>query len=124
MNEKLFSLITGGFTPDSTCIHRMRADYKICGTLVLLSLSGVGEGALLAPLILFGFVWMANISGREIYLKMWKLTWFFITIIIFPLLFGPSYFLGLPTMDTFHSKSSSADHPFYCFSIFKYSRLL
>jgi|TARA_B110000467_G_scaffold2639_1_gene2216 hypothetical protein len=99
MNEKLFSPIAGGFTLGSTCIHRMRADYKICGTLVLLTLSGMGEGALLAPLILlgFGFAWMANISGREIYLTMRKLTWFFIAIIIFPLLFTPGYFLGLPT---------------------------
>ena len=78
MNEKLFSPIAGGFNPGSTSIDRMRDDYKICGTLVLI-----------APLILlgFGFAWMANISGREIYLTMRKLTWFFIAIIIFPLLF-------------------------------------
>jgi energy-coupling factor transporter transmembrane protein EcfT len=98
MNEKLFSPIAGGFTPGSTCIHRMRADYKICGTLVLLALSGMSDGALLAVLILLGIglAWTANISGRDIYFTLRRLTWFFIAIIIFPLLFTPGYFLNLP----------------------------
>ena len=98
MNEKLFSPIGGGFTPGATCIHRMRADYKICGTLVLLALSGMGDGALLVVLMLLGLglAWIANISGREIYLTLRKLTWFFIAIIIFPLLFTPGYFLDVP----------------------------
>ena len=98
MSEKLFSPIAGGFVPGSTCIHRMRADYKICGTLVLLALSGMSGGALLAVLTLLGIglAWTANISGREIYFTLRKLTWFFIAIIIFPLLFTPGYFLDLP----------------------------
>jgi energy-coupling factor transporter transmembrane protein EcfT len=98
MSQKLFSPIAGGFTPGSTCIHRMRADYKICGTLVLLALSGMGDGALLAILTLLGLglALIANISGREIYLTLRKLTWFFIVIIIFPLLFTPGYYLDLP----------------------------
>jgi energy-coupling factor transporter transmembrane protein EcfT len=98
MSQKLFSPIAGGFTPGTTCLHRMRADYKICGTLVLLALSGMGDGALLAVLILLGLVlaWLANFSGREIYLTLRKMTWFFIAIIIFPLLFTPGYFLDLP----------------------------
>ncbi len=76
----------------------MRADYKICGTLVLLALSGMSEGALLAALILLGFglAWTANIPGREIYLTLRKLTCFFIAIIIFPILFTPGYYLNLP----------------------------
>jgi energy-coupling factor transporter transmembrane protein EcfT len=99
MSKKLFSPIANGFAPGSTCIHRMRADYKICGTLVLLALSGMSDGALLAVLTLLGFslAWTANISGREIYLTLRKLAWFFIAIIIFPLLFTPGYFLDLPT---------------------------
>ena len=98
MSEKLFSPITGGFVPGSTCIHRMRADYKICATLVLLALSGMSDGASLAILTLLGLslAWTANISSREIYLTLRKLTWFFIAIIIFPLLFTPGYFLELP----------------------------
>jgi energy-coupling factor transporter transmembrane protein EcfT len=98
MSEKLFSPIAGGFVPGSTWLHRMRADYKICGALVLLALSGMSEGALLAALILLGFglAWTANIPSREIYLTLRKLTWFFIAIIIFPLLFTPGYFLDLP----------------------------
>ena len=98
MNEKLFSPIGGGFTPGATCIHRMRADYKICGTLVLLALSGMGDGTLLVVLMLLGLgmAWTANISGREIYLTLRKLTWSFIVIIIFPLLFTPGYFLDVP----------------------------
>jgi|SaaInlStandDraft_7_1057024.scaffolds.fasta_scaffold42918_2 energy-coupling factor transporter transmembrane protein EcfT len=98
MSQKLFSPIEGGFKPGSTCIHRMRADYKICGTLVLLALSGMGGGALLAGLTLLGLslAWLANIPGREIYVTLRKLTWFFIAIIIFPLLFTPGYFLDLP----------------------------
>jgi energy-coupling factor transport system permease protein len=98
MSEKLFSPTVGGFVPGSTCIHRMRVDYKICGTLVLLALSGMSDGALLAVLILLGFglAWTANIPGREIYFTLRKLTWFFIAIIIFPLLFTPGYYLNLP----------------------------
>ena len=94
----MFSPIAGGFVPGSTCIHRMRADYKICGTLVLLALSGMSDGALLVVLTLLGLglAWTANISGREIYFTLRKLTWFFIAIIIFPLLFTPGYFLDLP----------------------------
>jgi energy-coupling factor transporter transmembrane protein EcfT len=98
MSEKLFFPIASGFVPGSTCIHGMRADYKICGTLVLLALSGMSDGALLAVLTLLGIglAWTANISGREIYFTLRKLTWFFIAIIIFPLLFTPGYFLDLP----------------------------
>jgi energy-coupling factor transporter transmembrane protein EcfT len=98
MSEKLFSPIASGFTPGSTYIHRMRADYKICGTLALLALSGMGGGALLAVLTLLGLglAWVAKISGREIYLMLRRLAWFFIAIIIFPLLFTPGYFLDLP----------------------------
>ena len=98
MSEKLFFPIASGFVPGSTCIHGMRADYKICGTLVLLALSGMSDGAVLAVLTLLGFglAWTANISGREIYFTLRKLTWFFIAIIIFPLLFTPGYFLDLP----------------------------
>jgi energy-coupling factor transporter transmembrane protein EcfT len=98
MSEKLFSPIAGGFTPGSTWIHRMRADYKIFGTLVLLAFSGMGDGALLAVLTLLGLVlaWTAKIPGREIYLTLRKLAWFFIAIVIFPLLFTPGYFLDLP----------------------------
>jgi energy-coupling factor transporter transmembrane protein EcfT len=98
MSQKLFSPIAGGFTPGSTCIHRMRADYKIAGTLLLLALSGMSDGALLAVLTLLGLAlaWTAKISGREIYLTLRKLTWFFMAIIIFPLLFTPGYFLSLP----------------------------
>ncbi len=98
MSGNLFSPIAGGFTSGSTCIHRMRADWKICGTLFLLALSGMGEGVFLVGLTLLGFglAWLANIPGREIYLTLRKLTWFFIAIIIFPLLFTPGYFLDLP----------------------------
>jgi energy-coupling factor transporter transmembrane protein EcfT len=98
VNEKIFFPIAGRFVPGSTCIHRMRTDYKICGTLVLLALSGMSGGALLAVLILLGFglAWIANISVREVYLTLRKLTWFFIAIIIFPLLFTPGYYLDLP----------------------------
>ena len=98
MSEKLFFPIASGFVPGSTCIHGMRADYKICGTLVLLALSGMSDGALLAVLILLGIglAWTANISDQEIYFTLRKLTWFFIAIIIFPLLFTPGYFLDLP----------------------------
>jgi energy-coupling factor transporter transmembrane protein EcfT len=42
-----------------------------------------------------GLAWTANISGREIYFTLRKLTWFFIAIIIFPLLFTPGCFLDL-----------------------------
>ena len=103
MSEKLFSPISSGFVPGSTFIHRMRADYKIFGTLVLLALSGMSDGALLAVLTLLGIglAWTANISGREIYFTLRKLTWFFIAIIIFPLLFTPGYFLGLPAWISF-----------------------
>jgi len=96
MTEKLFSPIA--FVPGSTWIHRMRADYKICATLVLIALSGIGDGVLLAVLTLLGFAlaWTANISTREIYLTLRKLTWFFIAITIFPILFTPGYFLELP----------------------------
>ena len=55
MSEKLFSPIAGGIVPGPTCIHRIRADYKICGTLVLLALSGMSDGAVLAVLSLLGF---------------------------------------------------------------------
>lgn len=98
MSEKLFSPIAGGFVPGSTWIHRMRADYKICGVLGLLALSGMGEGALLMGLMMLGFglAWIANISAGEIYLTLRKLTWFFIAIIFFPLLFTPGYYLSLP----------------------------
>ncbi len=98
MNGKLFSPIAGRYVSGSTCIHRMRAEYKICGTLFFLVLSGVGDGALLAVLTLLGMglAWTANISGREVYLTLRKLTWFFIAIIIFPLLFTPGYFFDLP----------------------------
>jgi energy-coupling factor transporter transmembrane protein EcfT len=81
----------------------LRADYKICGTLVLLVLSGMSDGALLAFLTLLGvgLAWTANISGREIYFTLRKLTWFFIAIIIFLLLFTPGYLLGLPAWISF-----------------------
>jgi energy-coupling factor transporter transmembrane protein EcfT len=104
MSEKLFLPIAGGFVPGSTCIHRIRADYKICGTLVLLALSGMSDGAVLAVLTLLGFglAWTANISGREIYLTLRKLTWFFIAMIIFSLLFTPGYFLDLPAWIPFN----------------------
>ncbi|MFT4577904.1 MAG: energy-coupling factor transporter transmembrane protein EcfT [Nitrospinales bacterium] len=104
MSKKLFSPIAGGFVPGSTYIHRMRADYKICGTLVFLGLSGMSDGALLAVLTLLGFglAWTANISGREIYLTLRKLTWFFIAVIIFPLLFTPGYFVDLPAWIPFN----------------------
>jgi len=76
-------------------MHRMRADYKICGTLVLLALSGTGDGVLFVVLMLLGLAWMANISGREIYLTMRKLTW---------LLFG---FVCMDTLQHFSRRLGS-----------------
>lgn len=98
MKQKLISPISGGFVPGTTWIHLMRADYKIKGTLGILALSGMADGILLSILtvLALGLARLVNFSMREIYLMMRKMTWFFIAIIIFPVMFTPGYFLELP----------------------------
>ncbi|MBT5469579.1 MAG: hypothetical protein HOK41_03155 [Nitrospina sp.] len=98
MNETIFSPNSGGFVPGSGWIYGVRSDYKICGTFLLLALSGMADGIILAVLTLmvFGLAKMASISFREIYLMMRKLAWFFMAIFIFPVFFTPGYFLDLP----------------------------
>lgn len=99
MNFKLDSTNGGRHIAGSTAIHSMRAEIKICWALVLLAISGLGGGFLLfipASLALVAAV-AADISIKEIYLSIRSMAWFFIAIIIFPILFTPGYFIELPS---------------------------
>ncbi len=98
MNEIISSPNSNGFVQGSGWIYGIRTDYKIYGTLFLLALFGMTDGVVLTVLtvMVFGVAKMAGISIRETYLMLRKLTWFFMALFIFPVLFTPGYFLDLP----------------------------
>ncbi len=99
MNKNPFSQISHGFAPGSTWVHTINVKIKILSALIMLILSGLGSEIWLmsVSLLVFAFAWTANISMREIGRVIRSMSWFFLAIIIFPIIFTSGYYLPIPS---------------------------
>ncbi len=88
-----------GYVAGDSFLHRMSPQAKIIVSLFLLLGSGVGHGGSLAGVgLLSGLgVVVAAVPIRHIFHCIRRMTWFFIAIAVFPVLFTPGFFIALPT---------------------------
>ncbi len=87
-----------GYVEGDTVLHKLRPEAKITLSLFLLLGSGVGNGrslALVSLLSLLGIL-VAAVPVRTLLYFIRRMTWFFLAIVIFPVLFTPGYFVELP----------------------------
>ena len=88
-----------GYVEGDTFLHRLRPQGKIIATLFLLLGSGIGNGwslVMVGLLAALGVI-VARVPVRELLLGVRRMAWFFLAIAIFPVLFTPGFYVGLPS---------------------------
>ena len=95
-NKKNFA---GGYVEGDTFLHKSRPQGKIIASLFLLLGSGIGNGWSLAMVSVVSVlaVIVAKVPFRELLLIIRRMAWFFLAIAIFPVLFTPGFYVGLPS---------------------------
>ena len=95
-NKKNFA---GGYVEGDTFLHKSRPQGKIIASLFLLLGSGIGNGwsLLMVSVVSVLAVIVARVPFRELLLFIRRMAWFFLAIAIFPVLFTPGFYVGLPS---------------------------
>ena len=94
-NKKNFA---GGYVEGDTFLHKSRPQGKIIASLFLLLGSGIGNGWSLAVVSVLSAlaVIVARVPFRELLRTLRRMSWFFLAIAIFPVLFTPGFYVELP----------------------------
>ncbi len=81
-----------------TFLHKSRPQGKIIASLFLLLGSGIGNGWSLAMVSVVSVlaVIVAKVPFRELLRTLRRMSWFFLAIAIFPVLFTPGFYVELP----------------------------
>ncbi len=100
INEQLktHSTKNGGYVKGDTVLHNLNPETKIIAALFLLIGSGIGDRwtlAVVGLLSVFG-VLAVRVPVKEIFYVIRRMTWFFLAIAIFPVLFTPGFYIDLP----------------------------
>ena len=85
----------GGYVEGDTFLHELRAQGKIIAALFLLLGSGIGNGWSLAVVSVLSAlaVIVARVPFRELLRTLRRMSWFFLAIAIFPVLFTPGFYV-------------------------------
>ena len=88
----------GGYVEGDTFLHELRPQGKIIAALFLLLGSGIGNGWSLAVVSVLSAlaVIAARVPFRELLRTLRRMSWFFLAIAIFPVLFTPGFYVELP----------------------------
>ena len=88
----------GGYVEGDTFLHELRPQGKIIAALFLLLGSGIGNGWSLAVVSVLSAlaVIVARVPFRELLRTLRRMSWFFLAIAIFPVLFTPGFYVELP----------------------------
>ncbi|PIP71894.1 MAG: hypothetical protein COW89_09410 [Nitrospinae bacterium CG22_combo_CG10-13_8_21_14_all_47_10] len=95
---KMHSTKSGGYVEGDTALHKLRAQTKIVAAFFLLVGSGICSDWSLAMIGLLSVVGvcLARVPVRKIFQIIRRMAWFFLAIVIFPVLFTPGFYIDLP----------------------------
>ncbi len=95
---KIHSTKNGGYVAGDSVLHNLKPETKIIAALFLLIGAGVGNSWALSVVGLLSVlgVLVARVPVKEIFHVIRRMTWFFLAIAIFPVLFTPGFYIDLP----------------------------
>ena len=90
---------SSGYLEGDTALHKLKAETKIIVALFLLLGSRIGNGWVLMGVGLLSMtgVLVARVPVKELLYHIRRMAWFFLAILIFPVLFTPGFYVDLPS---------------------------